>query len=280
MALTPASLSAAAILPSRSLAVPFDVHRRCAVGAQDDVLRAHPGGGGVGAHPDARHIRNLLTGGHAGGSGAAAHRPKAASDVGHEYVHHVDAPGSVADELTGGSGGSEGPHTGVGGHQYARVPVLSILFYTSLMTMASGFGAVPFFVFGRLKPYWAGLANAVAVGVMMAASFDLLHEGAPHSAALTILGMIIGALFIKASQDYLSQFEDASFEDLQGADARKAMLIIAVMAAHAFGEGAGVGVSYSGQRGWAQVGAGKVFVKGQDGMVRLVREALLGKKVS
>eukprot|EP00955_Chlamydomonas_euryale_P049735 354338-Chlamydomonas_euryale.AAC.3 len=39
----------------------------------------------------------------------------------------------------------------------------------------------------------------------MAASFDLLHEGAPHSAALTILGMIIGALFIKASQDYLSQ---------------------------------------------------------------------------
>ena len=49
------------------------------------------------------------------------------------------------------------------------------------------------------------------------------------------------------------QFEDASFEDLQGADARKAMLIIAVMAAHAFGEGSGVGVSFSGQRGWAQV---------------------------
>ena len=52
------------------------------------------------------------------------------------------------------------------------------------------------------------------------------------------------------------QFEDASFEDLQGADARKAMLIIAVMAAHAFGEGSGVGVSFSGQRGWAQVGGG------------------------
>ncbi len=50
------------------------------------------------------------------------------------------------------------------------------------------------------------------------------------------------------------QFEDASFEDLQGADARKAMLIIAVMAAHAFGEGSGVGVSFSGERGWAQVG--------------------------
>ena len=31
------------------------------------------------------------------------------------------------------------------------------------------------------------------------------------------------------------------------------MLIIAVMAAHAFGEGSGVGVSFSGERGWAQV---------------------------
>ena len=120
------------------------------------------------------------------------------------------------------------------------------------MSLASGLGALPFLFFGKLKPYWAGIANAIAVGVMMTASFDLLHEGAPHSPALTVMGMVIGALFIKASQDYLSKFEDASFEDLSGADARKAMLIIAVMAAHAFGEGSGVGVSFSGDRGWAQ----------------------------
>lgn len=88
---------------------------------------------------------------------------------------------------------------------YAKVPLLSIFIYTTIMALASGFGAVPFFIFGRLKPYWAGIANAVAVGVMLAASFDLLQEGAPHSPALTILGMVIGALFIKASQDYLSQ---------------------------------------------------------------------------
>ncbi|KAG1667314.1 hypothetical protein FOA52_005074 [Chlamydomonas sp. UWO 241] len=135
---------------------------------------------------------------------------------------------------------------------YSPVPILSILLYTCIMTACSGLGAVPFFLFGRLKPYWAGLANAVAVGVMLAASFELLHESAPHGIALTVLGMVTGALFIKASQDYLAQFEDASFEELQGADARKAMLIVAVMAAHAFGEGAGVGVSFSGQRGRAQ----------------------------
>eukprot|EP00798_Chlamydomonas_sp_ICE-L_P018562 gene18562-25071_t len=133
-----------------------------------------------------------------------------------------------------------------------RVPVLSILLYTTLMAMASGLGAAPFLIFGRLSDYWAGMANAVAVGVMFTASYELLHEGGPYSPALTVLGMCIGGLFIKFSQDHLSKYEDCSFEDLQGADARKAILIVGVMAAHAFGEGSGVGVSFSGDRGWAQ----------------------------
>ncbi len=47
---------------------------------------------------------------------------------------------------------------------YSRVPVFYILLYSTLMALASGLGAVPFFIFGRLKPHWAGIANAVAVG--------------------------------------------------------------------------------------------------------------------
>lgn len=43
-----------------------------------------------------------------------------------------------------------------------------------------------------------------------------------------------------------------SFEELKGAEARKIILFLAVMAAHAVGEGSGVGVSFAGQRGWAQ----------------------------
>ncbi len=80
------------------------------------------------------------------------------------------------------------------------MPIASILLYTTLMALASGVGALPFFIFGRLKEYWAGIANAVAVGVMFSASFELLHEGAEHSGVLTIVGIIIGAVFIKASQ--------------------------------------------------------------------------------
>ena len=62
-----------------------------------------------------------------------------------------------------------------------------------------------------------------------------------------------GALFISASQKYLEDVEDVRFQGLQGINARKILLMIGIMAAHAFGEGAGVGVSFCGSRGWAQV---------------------------
>lgn len=93
---------------------------------------------------------------------------------------------------------------GIAAPAHRPVPLLYIFFYTTLMALASGIGAVPFFIFGRLQKYWAGIANAVAVGVMLSASFDLLHEGAPYSPMLTITGFVIGGLFIKASQDYLA----------------------------------------------------------------------------
>ena len=46
---------------------------------------------------------------------------------------------------------------------YKPVPLLSIFIYTTLMALASGLGAVPFFIFGRLQEYWAGIANAVGL---------------------------------------------------------------------------------------------------------------------
>jgi hypothetical protein len=62
-----------------------------------------------------------------------------------------------------------------------------------------------------------------------------------------------GGAFIQAIQQWLSQFELIKFEGLQGAGARKTLLMVCIMAAHALGEGSGVGVSFCGQRGWAQV---------------------------
>lgn len=71
--------------------------------------------------------------------------------------------------------------------------VLQVAVMTTLMGSASGLGAVPFFFVGSLSAEWAALANALACGVMLAASFDLVHEGQPYGAGLTILGVILGA---------------------------------------------------------------------------------------
>ena len=64
--------------------------------------------------------------------------------------------------------------------------------------------------------------------------------------------MRAGSLFIWVSQRWLEQFEDVKFESLRGANARKVVLVVGIMAAHALGEGSGVGVSFCGQRGWSQ----------------------------
>ena len=75
----------------------------------------------------------------------------------------------------------------------------------------------------------------------------------PAQAFLSNEGWRAGSLFIWMSQRYLEQFEDVRFETLRGANARKVVLMVGIMAAHALGEGSGVGVSFCGQRGWSQV---------------------------
>lgn len=134
--------------------------------------------------------------------------------------------------------------------QQATIPQVFVL--TTIMASASGIGAVPFFFVGRLSVEWSALANAIACGVMLAASFDLVHEGEPYSAWYTIFGVLLGGMFIKLSQEKLEKWEGVRFEGLQGINAKRAVLLVTVMGAHALGEGSGVGVSFCGDRGWAQ----------------------------
>lgn len=49
-----------------------------------------------------------------------------------------------------------------------------------------------------------------------------------------------------------SSFFPLQLGSLKGHSARRMVLMIGIMAAHAFGEGCGVGVSFCGERGWAQ----------------------------
>ena len=67
---------------------------------------------------------------------------------------------------------------------------------TMLMAGAAGLGTIPFFFTGKLSKEIAALANAVACGVMIACSFDLIHEGQPYGANLVIAGVVLGGTTI------------------------------------------------------------------------------------
>ncbi|EKX42429.1 hypothetical protein GUITHDRAFT_164176 [Guillardia theta CCMP2712] len=111
---------------------------------------------------------------------------------------------------------------------------------TILMAIASGFG----------------IANALASGVMLAASFGLIYEGLDGSHAASnlprlIVGLLLGLIFIVASQKAVDGHE-ISMGQLQGMDAKKAMMVMGIMTLHSFSEGLGVGVSYGGSNGSRQ----------------------------
>ena len=76
-------------------------------------------------------------------------------------------------------------------------------------------------------------------------------QGEPYGGVALLFGIVLGGAFVAVLQSKLSHDDDMHFAALRGGDARKMMLMVAIMTAHAFGEGAGVGVSFAGRRGWA-----------------------------
>jgi zinc transporter ZupT len=97
-----------------------------------------------------------------------------------------------------------------------------------------------------MSRFWLGVSNAIAAGIMLAASVALAREGTGYSGLRTALGALVGAAFIVLVRRGLKKHRDFDFGALHGADARKAVMILAVMTAHSFTEGVGVGVSYGG----------------------------------
>jgi zinc transporter ZupT len=126
------------------------------------------------------------------------------------------------------------------------INVWTVFWAATTTAIATGLGALPFQVLRHLSAYWIAIANAVAGGLMFAATHSLVAEGIALSPTRLILGMLIGLAGILAARHYLGDGDDAEIASLTGLDARKAFLIIAVMTAHSFAEGVGVGVSFGG----------------------------------
>lgn len=126
-------------------------------------------------------------------------------------------------------------------------PTAQVFLYALITAVATGLGALPFFFFKKLTRSWLGISNAIASGLMLAASFGLIYEGLNYDLWFTFYGIIIGLIFIIASQKFLNRYDDRfSIKNIRKADSTKMLLIVGIMTVHSFTEGVSVGVSFSG----------------------------------
>lgn len=126
-------------------------------------------------------------------------------------------------------------------------PVFDVFIYALITAVATGLGALPFFFFKDLTRNWLGISNAIASGLMIAASFGLIYEGINHDPWFTFYGIIIGLIFIIGSEKLLNKYEDQfSIKNIDKVDSTKMLLIVGIMTVHSFTEGVSVGVSFSG----------------------------------
>jgi ZIP family zinc transporter len=125
-----------------------------------------------------------------------------------------------------------------------------VFLFALLTAVATGIGALPFVFVKDLTRRWLGASNAVAAGLMLAASFGLLYEGVDYGLGRTLAGALTGLGFIVVVRKLLQRDEHpAVFAQMNDMDARKALLIVGVMTMHSFTEGVGVGVSFGGGLG-------------------------------
>ncbi len=134
------------------------------------------------------------------------------------------------------------------------IPLIEVFIAALITALFTGLGAIPLYFARNISRRWLGLANAVAAGLMLAASFSLIYEGFAESWARTSLGVLIGLGFIIVSRGLLERHEGGHAHGPQAlalgkvspAEATKMILIVGVMTLHSFAEGVGVGVSFGG----------------------------------
>lgn len=121
-----------------------------------------------------------------------------------------------------------------------------VFLFALVTALATGLGALPFLVVPRMSRSWLGLSNAVAAGLMIAASVGLVLEGWNEGAVRTFAGAASGLVFLVLTRRLLGSREDVVLGRLTGDDAMKALMIVGVMTLHSVTEGVGIGVSFGG----------------------------------
>jgi zinc transporter ZupT len=81
---------------------------------------------------------------------------------------------------------------------------------------------------------------------MLAACVTLSWEGAGPSLWRTAVGVVLGIVFVLASERCLAHDHVHTLGSLRGEDAHRALLIVGVMTVHSAAEGIGVGAAFGG----------------------------------
>lgn len=123
------------------------------------------------------------------------------------------------------------------------------VFWVSLLTAAAtGLGALPFVFVRNLSRRWEGIASAIAAGMMISASVFALADKALEmgegSLWQTTAGMLGGALFF-AWTARLVAGREWTVHNLDAADSKRAVLLLATMFIHSVPEGVAIGVGYA-----------------------------------
>lgn len=123
--------------------------------------------------------------------------------------------------------------------------LLDVLLYSGLTAITTGLGAAPFLCMNHAGFMVSRGSNALAAGMMLAATLGLAIEALEYGWVSSALGAIMGILFIRLTSDYCEKHEDLKFSGFSGWHPRSSLLFLIVMTVHSFSEGIGIGVSFS-----------------------------------
>lgn len=124
---------------------------------------------------------------------------------------------------------------------------LTLVFVAGLLTaLATGLGALPFFLVDDISDRWYVGLWGLASGIMVAASvFGLIFEGLAAGTAIEIaIGMAVGVVLVVLAHRVLDGAEINPREYAE-ADYKKLVLILGILTVHSFPEGVAVGVSFA-----------------------------------
>ncbi|MCU4717336.1 ZIP family metal transporter [Halapricum hydrolyticum] len=127
---------------------------------------------------------------------------------------------------------------------------LTLVFVAGFITaLATGLGAIPFFLVDEISDRWNVGLWGLASGIMVAASvFGLILEGLENGGGQPVpklvAGLLTGVVLVVVSHRIL-QDSDLDPREYEEADFKKLVLILGILTVHSFPEGVAVGVSFA-----------------------------------